>query len=91
MCGRQALPELTARITQGKGSRSRVHGHLNIKEVESKTGIQCIVVLRAKEFVNKYLIKLKFMKEFYGRFKKKDIKIPHPGRKIYLQKEQRIQ
>lgn len=51
------------------------------------SGIQCTVILRAKEFVSQYLIKHEFIKQLHARFKKEGIEIPYPTRKVYLQKE----
>lgn len=51
------------------------------------SGIQCTVILRAKEFVSQYLIKHEFIKQLHARFKKEGIEIPYPARKVYLQKE----
>jgi small-conductance mechanosensitive channel len=51
------------------------------------SGIQCTVILRAKEFVNQYLIKHEFIKQLHARFKKEGIEIPFPARKVYFQKE----
>jgi small-conductance mechanosensitive channel len=51
------------------------------------SGIQCTVILRAKEFVSQYLIKHEFIKELHARFKKEGIEIPFPARKVYFQKE----
>lgn len=51
------------------------------------SGIQCTVILRAKEFVSQYLIKHEFIKQLHARFKKEGIEIPFPARKVYFQKE----
>jgi len=49
------------------------------------SGIGFTVILRAKEFVDQYLIKHEFIKRFYGRYKKESIVIPYPIRTIHYE------
>lgn len=45
------------------------------------------VILRAKEFVDQYLIKHEFVKRFHKRYKKEGIVIPYPIRAINYEQE----
>jgi len=45
------------------------------------------VVLKAKEFVNQYLLRHEFIKRLHKRYKKEGIKIPYPIKEIYVKKE----
>jgi small-conductance mechanosensitive channel len=47
------------------------------------------VILRAKEFVDSYLIKHEFIKRLHERYKKEGIVIPYPIRAINTQQEQK--
>lgn len=49
--------------------------------------INFTVILRAKEFVNQYLIKHEFVKRLHERYKKEGIEIPFPIRTVYMQGE----
>jgi small-conductance mechanosensitive channel len=50
--------------------------------------INFTVILRAKEFVDNYLIKHEFIKKLHERFAKEGIIIPYPIRAINYQQEQ---
>ena len=45
------------------------------------------VILRVKEFVNKYLIEHEFIKALHKRYKKEGINIPFPIRTLYMEKD----
>lgn len=49
--------------------------------------INFTVILRAKEYVDQYLIKHEFIKRLHKRYKQEGINIPFPIRTIYLKKE----
>lgn len=49
--------------------------------------INFTVILRAKEFVDQYLIKHEFIKRLHGRYKREGIIIPYPIRAINYQQE----
>jgi small-conductance mechanosensitive channel len=49
--------------------------------------INFTVILRAKEFVDRYLLTHEFIKELHKRYKKEGIEIPFPIRTIYTRKE----
>ena len=49
--------------------------------------INFTVILRAKEFVDQYLIKHEFIKRLHQRFRKEGIEIPFPIRTIQMQKK----
>ena len=49
--------------------------------------INFTVILRAKEFVDQYLIKHEFVKRLHQRFKKEGIEIPFPIRTVYMQEK----
>jgi small-conductance mechanosensitive channel len=49
----------------------------------SDSSINFTVILRAKEFVDNYLIKHEFIKALHKRYKKEGIEIPFPIRTIY--------
>lgn len=51
--------------------------------------IDFTVMLRAKEFVNQYLIKHEFIKRLKDRYEKEGILIPFPIRTIYLKSEKK--
>jgi small-conductance mechanosensitive channel len=43
------------------------------------------VILRAKEFVDQYLIKHEFVKRLHKRYREEAIDIPFPIRRVYLE------
>jgi len=45
------------------------------------------VILKAKEFVNQYLLRHEFIKRLSKKYKEEGIKFPHPKREIYIEKE----
>jgi small-conductance mechanosensitive channel len=49
--------------------------------------INFTVILRAKEFVDQYLIKHEFVKRLHRRYREEGIEIPFPIRTVYLQGE----
>jgi small-conductance mechanosensitive channel len=49
--------------------------------------INFTVILRAKEFVDQYLIKHEFIKKLHNRYKKEGIKIPFPIRTVYMEEK----
>lgn len=51
------------------------------------SNIQFTVILRAREFVDQYLIKHEFIKRLHGRYKKEGIVIPYPIRAINYEQE----
>lgn len=52
--------------------------------------INFTVILRAKQFVDQYLIKHEFIMRLYERYKKEGINIPYPIRAINYEQEQSI-
>ena len=52
----------------------------------SDFSINFTVILRVKEFVDKYLITHEFVKELHKRYKKEGIEIPFPIRTVYMPK-----
>lgn len=48
------------------------------------SSINFTVILRAREFVNQYLVKHEFVKRLHERYKKEGIEIPFPIRTVYL-------
>jgi len=50
--------------------------------------INFTVILRVKEYVDKYLLTHEFIKELHKRYKKEGIEIPYPIRTIYTRKRQ---
>jgi small-conductance mechanosensitive channel len=52
----------------------------------SDFSINFTVILRVKEFVDKYLVTHEFVKELHKRYKKEGIEIPFPIRTIYTKK-----
>jgi len=52
----------------------------------SDFSINFTVILRVKEFVDKYLLTHEFIKELHKRYKKEGIEIPYPIRTIYSRK-----
>ena len=50
------------------------------------SSINYIVVLRAKEFSDKFLLTHEFMKRLKKRYDKEGINIPYPVRTVYLNK-----
>ena len=52
----------------------------------SDFSINFTVILRVKEFVDKYLITHEFVKELHKRYKKEGIEIPFPIRTVYMRK-----
>lgn len=53
----------------------------------SDFSINFTVILRVKEFVDKYLVTHEFVKALHKRYKKEGIEIPFPIRTIYMQKQ----
>ncbi|MFH1421395.1 MAG: mechanosensitive ion channel family protein [Planctomycetota bacterium] len=53
----------------------------------SDFSIQFTVILRAKEFVDQYLLKHEFVKKLHQRYKKEKIEIPFPIRTVYMKSE----
>jgi small-conductance mechanosensitive channel len=53
----------------------------------SDFSINFTVILRVKEFVDKYLITHEFIKELHKRYKKEGIEIPFPIRTVYMRRE----
>lgn len=53
----------------------------------SDFSINFTVILRVKEFVDKYLITHEFMKELHKRYKKEGIEIPFPIRTVYMRRK----
>ncbi len=49
--------------------------------------INFTVILRVKEFVNKYLVKHEFVKALHKRYNQEGINIPFPIRTIYMEKQ----
>jgi small-conductance mechanosensitive channel len=45
------------------------------------------VILRAREYVNRYLIKHEFIKKLHDRYRKEGIEIPFPIRTLYVHRE----
>ncbi|MGQ9619015.1 MAG: mechanosensitive ion channel family protein [Candidatus Aminicenantia bacterium] len=52
-----------------------------------ESGITFTVILRAEEFVSRYLIKHEFYKRIHKRFEEEGIEIPFPYRNIIIKKE----
>lgn len=52
----------------------------------SDFSINFSVILRVKEYVDKYLLIHEFIKELHKRYKKEDIEIPFPIRTVYMPK-----
>ncbi len=52
----------------------------------SDFSINFTVILRVKEFVDKYLITHEFIKELHKRYKQEGIEIPFPIRTVYMRK-----
>lgn len=52
----------------------------------SDFSINFTVILRVKEFVDKYLVTHEFIKELHKRYKKEGIEIPFPIRTVYMRK-----
>jgi small-conductance mechanosensitive channel len=53
-------------------------------------GDSCIhftVILRAREYVNQYLIKHEFIKKLHQRYREEGIEIPFPIRKVILERK----
>jgi small-conductance mechanosensitive channel len=50
----------------------------------SDFSINFTVILRAKEYVNKYLITHEFIKRLHRRYQSEGIEIPFPIRTIYM-------
>lgn len=48
-----------------------------------ESSIQFTVVLRAKEFVDQYLLKHEFIKRLHARYRREGISIPFPTRMVY--------
>ena len=49
--------------------------------------INFTVILRAREFLDQYLVKHEFIKRLHERYKKEGIEIPFPIRTVYMQAE----
>lgn len=56
----------------------------------SDFSINFTVILRVKEFVDKYLVTHEFVKELHKRYKKEGIEIPFPIRTIYMQNQKKL-
>ena len=52
------------------------------------SSINFTVILRAKEFVDQYLIKHEFIKRLHDRYRKEGIVIPYPIRAINYSQEE---
>lgn len=52
------------------------------------SSINFVVILRAKEFVDQYILKHEFIKKLHRRFQVEGIEIPFPIRTVFLKKEQ---
>ena len=52
------------------------------------SSIDLTVILRAKEFVDQYLVKHEFIKRLQKRYKEENIEIPFPIRTVYLKQNQ---
>jgi small-conductance mechanosensitive channel len=50
--------------------------------------INFTVILRAKEYVDQYLIKHEFVKRLHQRYKEEGIEIPFPIRTVYMKGDQ---
>ena len=50
--------------------------------------INFTVILRARTFIDKYLVKHEFVKRLHERYKKEGITIPFPIRTVYMEKDQ---
>ncbi len=48
------------------------------------SSINFSVILRAREFVNQYLIKHEFVKRLHRRYQDENIEIPFPIRTVYM-------
>ena len=53
----------------------------------SDFSINFTVILRAKEYVSKYLITHEFIKRLHRRYQQEGIKIPFPIRTVYMKNE----
>ena len=53
-----------------------------------ESSINFTVILRAKEFIDQFLLKHEFIKRLHKRYKKENINIPFPIRTVYLKKEE---
>ena len=53
----------------------------------SDFSINFTVILRVKEYVDKYLLTHEFIKELHKRYRKEGIEIPFPIRTVYMKKE----
>ena len=51
------------------------------------SGIQLTVVMRAREFVDQYLLKHEFIKRLHARYRQEGITIPFPVRTVHLKSE----
>lgn len=51
----------------------------------SEFSINFTVILRAKEYVDQYLIKHEFIKRLHKRYKEEGVKIPFPTRSVYIE------
>lgn len=50
--------------------------------------INFTVILRAKEFVDQYLVKHEFVKRLHRRYEKERIEIPFPIRTVYMKERE---
>jgi len=50
----------------------------------SESSISFTVILRAKEFVDQYLLKHEFIKRLYKRYLEEGIEIPYPQRDLHI-------
>ncbi len=57
----------------------------------SDFSINFTVILRVKEYVDKYLLTHEFIKELHKRYKKEGIEIPYPIRTIYMRERSSAQ
>jgi small-conductance mechanosensitive channel len=69
-----------------KGGDPEFEPFIRYKEF-GEYSINLIVVLKAKEFVNQYLLKHEFIKRLSKKYKEEGIKFPYPKREIYIEKE----
>jgi small-conductance mechanosensitive channel len=53
-----------------------------------QSGIRFSVIMRGKEFTDKFLIRHEFIKRLTERYRKEGIEIPFPARTVYLKKEE---
>lgn len=51
-----------------------------------ESGVEFAVILRVREFVDKFLLTHEFIKALHARFKKDGIEIPYPKRDVFVRK-----